>query len=190
MANEIGLPAKPQSVASRGETPEFLGEITAIEGETFGDMIRKIYGPYSFNNKNVKKVLLVNPDMKSSNSMSIGQKVRFPTILVAITPKAADVWWVKIISLDNLQSAYRYLRVYSKWSPPMLIIPSRDKAGRVTFNVLLQKYFMDNQSAQTALNDLPDSITADAKILHGLDSNTYYYWTKQEDKKSNESKQR
>ena len=190
VADEIGLPAKPQSVASRGETPEFLGEITAIEGETFGDMIRKIYGPYSFNNKNVKKVLLVNPDMKSSNSMSIGQKVRFPTILLAITPKAADVWWVKIISLDNLQSAYRYLRVYSKWSPPMLIIPSRDKAGRVIFNVLLQKYFMDNQSAQTALNDLPDSITADAKILHGLDSNTYYYWTKQEDKKSNESKQR
>jgi general secretion pathway protein A len=190
VADEIGLPAKPQSVASRGETPEFLGEITAIEGETFGDMIRKIYGPYSFNNKNVKKVLLVNPDMKSSNSMSIGQKVRFPTILVALTPKAADVWWVKIISLDNLQNAYRYLRVYSKWSPPMLIIPSRDKAGRVIFNVLLQKYFMDNQSAQTALNDLPDSITADAKILHGLDSNTYYYWTKQEDKKSNDSKQR
>ena len=188
VAAEIGLPAKPQPIASRGETPEFLGEITAIEGETFGDMIRRIYGPYSFNNKNVKKVLLVNPDMKSANSLSIGQKVRFPTILVALTPKAEDVWWVKIISLDNLQSAYRYLRVYSKWSPPMLIIPSRDKAGRVIFNVLLQKYFMDKQSAQTALNDLPDSITADAKILHGLDSNTYYYWTKPE--KSNDSKQR
>ena len=153
-------------------------------------MIRRIYGPYSFNNKNVNKVLLVNPDMKSANSLSIGQKVRFPTILVALTPKAEDVWWVKIISLDNLQSAYRYLRVYSKWSPPMLIIPSRDNTGRVIFNVLLQKYFMDKQSAQTALNDLPDSITADAKILHGLDSNTYYYWTKQQDKKSNDSKQR
>jgi general secretion pathway protein A len=190
VADEIGFPARPQSVSSREEIPEFLGEITVIEGETFGDMIRKIYGPYSFNNKNVEKVLHVNPDMKSSNSLSIGQKVRFPTILVALTPKAEDVWWVKIISLDNLQSAYRYLRVYSKWSPPMLIIPSRDNAGRVIFNVLLQKYFMDNQSAQTELNNLPESITADAKILHGLDSNTYYYWTKQQDKKSNDSKQR
>ena len=175
---EIGLPAKPQSVASRGETPEFLGEITAIEDDTFGDMIRNIYGPDSFNDENIAKVLAVNPKMKNSNFLSVGQKVRFPTILVALTPKTPDVWWVKIITLNDLQSAYRFLRVYSTWSPPMLIIPSRDDTGRVLFNVLLLEYFMDKQSAQTALNELPDSITVDAKALHGLNSNTFYYWTK------------
>ena len=175
---EIGLPAKPQSVASRGETPEFLGEITAIEDDTFGDMIRNIYGPDSFNDENIAKVLAVNPKMKGSNFLSVGQKVRFPTILVALTPKTPDVWWVKIITLNDLQSAYRFLRVYSTWSPPMLIIPSRDDTGRVLFNVLLQEYFMDKQSAQTALNELPDSITVDAKALQGLNSNTFYYWTK------------
>jgi len=175
---EIGLPAKPQSVASRGETPEFLGEITAIEDDTFGDMIRNIYGPDSFNDENIAKVLAVNPKMKGSNFLSVGQKVRFPTILVALTPKTPDVWWVKIITLNDLQSAYRFLRVYSTWSPPMLIIPSRDDTGRVLFNVLLQEYFMDKKSAQTALNELPGSITVDAKALHGLNSNTFYYWTK------------
>jgi general secretion pathway protein A len=175
---EIGLPAKPQSVASRGETPEFLGEITAIEDDTFGDMIHNIYGPDSFNDENIAKVLAVNPKMKGSNFLSVGQKVRFPTILVALTPKTPDVWWVKIITLNDLQSAYRFLRVYSTWSPPMLIIPSRDDTGRVLFNVLLQEYFMDKQSAQTALNELPGSITVDAKALHGLNSNTFYYWTK------------
>ena len=178
---EIGLPAKPQSVSSRGDMPEFLGEIIAIEDETFGDMVRRIYGPYSFNNENLAKVLAVNPGLKSPELLSIGQKVLFPTILVALTPKATDVWWVKIISLDNLQSAYRFLRVYSKWSPPMLIIPSRDNAGRVLFNVVLQKYFMDERSAQKTINELPGSITTDAKVLHGLDSNTFYYWTKQKD---------
>ncbi|MDX2432993.1 MAG: AAA family ATPase [Desulfobacterales bacterium] len=175
---EIGLPAKPQSVASRGETPEFLGEITAIEDDTFGDMIRNIYGPGSFNDENIAKVLAVNPKMKGSNFLSVGQKVRFPTILVALTPKTPDVWWVKIITLNDLQSAYRFLRVYSTWSPPMLIIPSRDDTGRVLFNVLLQEYFMDKQSAQTALNELPGSIKVDAKALQGLNSNTFYYWTK------------
>ena len=60
----------------------------------------------------------------------------------------------------------------------MLIIPSRDNAGRVLFNILLQEHFTDEQSAQTALNELPDSITVDVKALHGLDSNTFYYWTK------------
>jgi type II secretory pathway predicted ATPase ExeA len=178
---EIGLPAKPQSVSSRGDMPEFLGEIIAIEEETFGDMIRKIYGPYSFNDENVAKVLAVNPGLKSPELLSVGQKILFPTILVALTPEAPDVWWVKIISLDNLQSAYRFLRVYSKWSPPMLIIPSRDNAGRVLFNVVLQKHFMDEQSAQKTISELPNSITIDAKVLHGLDSNTFYYWTKQKD---------
>ena len=175
---EIGLPAKPQSVSNRGVAPEFLGEITAIEEETLSDMIRKIYGPHSINAGNIAKVQAVNPGMQNSNMLSVGQKVRFPTILVTLSPEASDVWWVKIISLDNLQSAYRFLRVYSNWSPPMLIIPSRDSAGRILFNVLLEEYFMDNQSAQTALNELPASITVDAEALHGLDSNTFYYWTK------------
>ncbi|MDX1775379.1 MAG: AAA family ATPase, partial [Desulfobulbales bacterium] len=123
---EIGLPAKPVVVASRGVLPEFLGEIIAIEDETFGDMVRRIYGPYSFNKENVAKVLAVNPGLKNPDTMSVGQKIRFPTILVALTSEAEVVWWVKIITLDNLQSAYRFLRVYSKWTPPMLIIPSRN----------------------------------------------------------------
>jgi hypothetical protein len=63
----------------------------------------------------------------------------------------------------------------------MLIIPSRDNAGRVLFNVVLQKHFMDEQSAQKTISELPNSITIDAKVLHGLDSNTFYYWTKQKD---------
>jgi len=178
---EIGLPSKPTPVSSRGDIPDFLGEIIAIEEETFGDMVRKIYGPYSFNKENIEKVMAVNPDLKSPDSLSVGQKMRFPTILVALTPKSSEVWWVKIITLDNLQSAYRFLRVYSKWSPPMLIIPSRNAKGQLLFNVLLQNYFNDEQSAQTVINGLPASLTANAKTLHGLDTNTYYYWTKQKD---------
>jgi nucleoid-associated protein YgaU len=161
---EIGLPAKPVEVSNRGELPDFLGEIIAIEDETFGDMVRRIYGPYSFNDENIEKIMAVNPGLKNPNLMSVGQKIRFPTILIALTSEATDAWWVKIVSLDNLQSAYRFLRVYSKWTPPMLIIPSRTDKGQVLFNVLLQNNFADEQSAQTAINELPASITADAGI--------------------------
>jgi general secretion pathway protein A len=176
---EIGLPARPEAVNSRSEIPEFLGEIAAVEDETFGDMIRRIYGPYSFNDENVEKVLSVNPGLKNSNLLSVGQKIRFPTILVAITPEANKVWWARIITLDNLQSAYRFLRVYSKWSPPMLIIPSRGDAGQIVFNVLLQEYFDDKQTALKAINKLPASISSEARALQGLDSSIYYYWMKQ-----------
>ncbi len=176
---EVGLPAKPTPLGSRTDIPEFLGEIIAIENETFGDMVRRIYGPYSYNEENTEKVLAVNPGLKNPNLLSVGQKVRFPTILVALTPEVADVWWVKIITHDNLQSAYRFLRVYSQWAPPMLIIPSRSSSGQVLFNVLLESYFADEQAARTAINGLPASITSDAEPLHGLDPNYFYYWMKQ-----------
>ncbi|KPK31572.1 MAG: hypothetical protein AMK70_12290 [Nitrospira bacterium SG8_35_1] len=175
---EVGLPAKPTPLESRKDIPEFLGEIIAIEDETFGDMVRRIYGPYSYNEENTGKVLAVNPGLKNPNLLSVGQKVRFPTILVALTPEVADVWWVKIITLDNLQSAYRFLRVYSQWAPPMLIIPSRNSSGQVLFNVLLESYFADEGAARTAINGLPASITSDAVPLQGLDPNIFYYWMK------------
>lgn len=178
---EIGLPAKPTFVANRADIPDFLGEIIAIEDETFGDMVRRIYGPFSFNKENVEKVLGVNPDLKNPNLLSVGQKIRFPTILVALPPEAQAVWWVKIVTLDNLQSAYRFLRVYSKWTPPLLIIPSMNEKGQVIFNVLLQHYFTDEQSARAAISDLPASVNADVKAIHGLNPETYYYWTKQQE---------
>ena len=178
---EVGLPAKPTPLDSRKDIPEFLGEIIAIENETFGDMVRRIYGPYSYNEENTEKVLAANPGLKNPNLLSVGQKVRFPAILVSLTPEALDVWWVKIITHDNLQSAYRFLRVYSQWAPPMLIIPSRNSSGQVLFNVLLEDYFADEQAALAAINELPASITSDAKSLHGLDPNIFYYWMKQKD---------
>jgi general secretion pathway protein A len=175
---EIGLPAKPNQVASRGELPDFLGEIIAVEDETFGDMIRLIYGPESYNKTNVKKVLDVNPEMGDPNTLSIGQKIRFPTILLTLTDKTPEVWWIKLGYMKDLQNAYRFLRVYSGWAPPMMIVPSNDTAGNILYNIVLQEYHADQEEAQAKIRTLPASITADAKAIHGLDSNTYYYWTK------------
>jgi general secretion pathway protein A len=179
IAPEIGQPARPKAVASRGELPDFLGEIITIEEETFGDMVRRLYGPYSFNQENMKKILVVNPQMKNPDKISIGQKIRFPTILITLTHKAPEAWWVKLITLKDLQNAYRFLRVYSEWAPPMLIIPSKNNAGEVLYNVILQEYYTDQQAAQDKISSLPASVTADAKAIHGLDSNSYYYWTEQ-----------
>jgi hypothetical protein len=176
---EIGLPAKPKAVASRGELPEFLGEIITIEEETFSDMIRQLYGPNSFNQENLNKVLALNPQTDNPDVISVGQKIRFPTILISLTDRAPEVWWVKLVTLGDLQNAYRFLRVYSKWAPPMLIIPSRNEAGVVRYNIVLQEYYVDQATAETKIKNLPASVTADAKPIHGLDSETYYYWTEQ-----------
>ena len=179
VAPEIGLPAEPETVAGQGELPEFLGEIITFEEETFSDMIRRLYGPYSFNQENLDRVLALNPHIDNPDVISVGQKIRFPTILVSLTNRTTEVWWVKLISLGDLQNAYRFLRVYNKWAPPMLIIPSRSEAGKIRYNIVLQEYYVDQAAAAAKIRSLPASVTADAKPVHGLDSETYYYWTKQ-----------
>ena len=178
----------PDFIDKRVEPPEYLGDIIIAPGENFGDMVRRIYGPWSINPENVKTVLAVNPNLKRPELLQVGHKIRFPTIPVSLTPKAEEVWWVRIISFDNIQSAYRFLRKYRKSPPPLLIIPSRDESGQVLMNILLEKYFMDKESAQKAIQALPGMIAAQPEALHGLSPATFYYRTKQNDEKKNETK--
>ena len=169
----------PDFTEKRVEPPEYLGDIITAPGEAFGDMVRRIYGPWSFNTENVKTVLAVNPNLKSPELLQVGHKIRFPTIPVTLTPKAEEVWWVRIITFDNIQSAYRLLRKYRKSPPPLVIIPSRNESGQVLMNILLEDYFMDKESALKAIQALPSVITTQAEALHGLSPETFYYRMKQ-----------
>jgi len=171
----------PALIDTRVEPPEDLGEIITGKGETFGDMIRRIYGPWSFNPENVKKVMAVNPNLKSPEKLYVGYKIRFPTIPVALTPKAEEVWWVRITTLDNIQNAYRFLRQYRNSAPPLLIIPSRADSDQFLMNILLEEYFMDEEAAQKAINALSSEITEQTEALHGLNPNIFYYRMKQND---------
>jgi hypothetical protein len=171
----------PYLIDKRVEPPEYLGDIITASGETFGDMVRRIYGPWSFNPENVKKVMAINPNLKNPELLYEGYKVRFPTIPVSLTSKAEEVWWVRITTLDNIQGAYRFLRKYRKSSPPLLIIPSRDDSGQVLMNILLEEYFVDKESAQKGINALPAEISAQVQALHGLSPATFYYRLKQND---------
>ena len=159
--------------------PENLGAIITAPGENLGDMIRRIYGPWSFNPENVKTVLGVNPNLKSPELLQVGQKILFPTIPVKLTPKANEVWWIRIATLNNIQSAYRLLRKHRKSTSPLLIIPSRDDSNQVLFNILLEEYFMDKESAQQTIQALSDVFKAQAEILDGLNPKTFYYRVKE-----------
>ncbi|NOQ41321.1 MAG: hypothetical protein GQ563_02310 [Desulfuromusa sp.] len=171
----------PDVIDKRVEPPEYLGDIVTAPGDAFGDMVRRIYGPWSFNAENIKTVLAVNPNLKNPELLHVGHKIRFPPIPVTLTPKAEEVWWVRIITFDTIQNAYRFLRKHRKSAPRLLIIPSRDESGRVLMNILLQKYFMDKESAQKAIQVLPGISTAQAEALHGLNPAEFYYRMKQND---------
>jgi hypothetical protein len=171
----------PSLINEKFQPPEYLGDIVTAPGENIGDMIRRIYGPWSFNPENLKIVLAANKNLKSPELLQVGQKIRFPTIPVNLTSQAEKAWWVRITTLDNIQSAYRFLRKHRNLPSPLLIIPSRGDSDKVLLNILLEEYFMDKKSAQQAIQYLPGEIKKQAETLHGLDPGIFYYQVKQKD---------
>jgi len=168
--------------------PEYLGDIITSPDESLGFMVRRIYGPWSFNAQNVKTILAINPNLKSPELLHVGQKIRFPTIPVTLTSKAEEVWWARIITFDNIQSAYRFVRNFRKSLPPMVIIPSRKESGQVLMNILLEEYFMDKESALKAIQALPSIITNQAEAMHGLSPAAFYYRMNQNEQMNKETK--
>jgi len=165
----------PVAQIQHKEFPEFLGEIDVRPGETMGDMVRKIYGPWSFNKKNTKTVLDANPHVESAHLLAVGDVVLFPAVPVRLTPLATRVLWVKINQIDRLDNAYRYLKRQAKESPPMLIIPSWNDQGELEFTVILEEYFGDMASAEKTIKNLPAALAAEAQLLSGLDRNRFYF---------------
>ena len=163
------------------EPPVDLGAITTASGENFGDMVRRIYGPWSYNRANVRAVLAANPDLANPEMLQVGDRIRFPAIPVALTPAAEDVWWARLMIFDTVEEAYRFLRRHRRKPVPLLIVPSRDAGGRLRMNVLLEEYFTDKEAAENVLDALPQSMGTHAEILHGLSPATFFYRVKQEE---------
>ena len=160
--------------------PNSLGQITVFKGETLGDMIRSIYGPYSFNPANTFRVSANNPYLKNISRIPVGCEINFPIIPVNLTSQAETVWWVQLAGTRRLQDAYRFLRIYRKLAPAMLIIPSWTSQGAMRYNIILQEFFLDKNAAERKARELPDAIFSNVRILEGLDRDKYFYRHKED----------
>ncbi len=155
--------------------PPNLGAITVFEQETLGDMIRRIYGPYSFTPGNSKKVLANNPHISNKHMLSIGDQIIFPTMGVKLTPEAEETHWIHLVTIKKLQDAYRYLRIYAKEDLKLIILPSWSGHGVFQFDILLEENFVKQKDAESRLAQLSKDVYPKATILTGLDRNFFYF---------------
>jgi len=175
------LPAPPSipvvlpSTLPKKKFPELLGNIDVRPGETLGDMIRKLYGPWSFNKQNTREVLAVNQHIRRPDMIQVGEVVSFPALPVRLTPVAERVIWVEVARTEKIDDAYRFLSLHGGDAQLMLIIPSWDDRGELGFTILLEEYFGDKASALEAVRQLPDYLAPEAKLLAGLDRNRFFY---------------
>ena len=151
-----------------------LGEITVREQETLWDMIRKLYGPHSFNHQNTKTVLMINPAIEELHHISIGDIIKFPAIPVELTKEAENLWWLEFATFNDIASAYRFLKDHAN-TPPMLIIPKIIKDRTMQFAVIMQENFTKKNDAVKAKRLLTPAIFPEVTLLVGLPEERYYY---------------
>lgn len=169
------IPKDLINISSTKVVPELLGKITVFEQETLGDMIRRLYGPYSFNRANTEKVLAINPHVKDKHSIRIGDIIKFPSLAVNLTPQASYSWWIRLVKIDKLQDAYRFLRIYGSQANPLLIIPTWTEKGSLNFSIVLQNSFDTQNDAKNKLKELSSNVYPAAELLKGLSHESYYY---------------
>lgn len=157
--------------------PPNLGTITVSEEETLGDMIRRVYGPYSFTPGNTEKILSNNRHITSKHFLNVGDRITFPTMAVTLQEAAVSNAWIRLVTIEKLQDAYRYLRIYAQKDMPLLMIPSWREEETFQFNIVLEENFATQKEADSKLGQLSKEFFPTAVILDGLDRKFFYFST-------------
>ncbi len=156
-----------------GDPPQLYGSITVFEGETLGDMIRRIYGPYSFNPENTKKVLEVNQHLHNPNWISVGEIIHIPEIPVNVASNSESEWWIQLVCMGQVQYAYRFLRIYSHGAPPMLILPEPTEDGGYKFRIVLEDHFPTEDAARAKMQEFSAERFPCMSLLEGISQSQF-----------------
>lgn len=156
-----------------GEPPPLYGSITVFEGETLGDMIRRIYGPYSFNPQNTRKVLEVNQHLHKPDRISVGEVIHFPEIPVNVASNPENEWWIQFVCMGQLQHAYRLLRIYSHGAPPLLILPEPTEEGGYKFRIVLEEHFPTEDAARAKMQEFSVERFPCMSLLEGISQSQF-----------------
>ncbi len=146
-----------------------LGTVTIQENETLGELIRKIYGPYSFTPENMESVLKINPQINNPHWIQPGKVINFPILQVDFVKVPENVFQIQVTSKKTLEETYQYIRKHRKDLPPFLIIKSKNIDEPYGFKVVLEKYFFTIQSAKTKILELPEGINTGSVIINRSD---------------------
>jgi general secretion pathway protein A len=151
-------PAAPES-----HPPDILGEITVKYGDTLESLIRKVYG--HFDQHYLKAVMQSNPHISDMNNVEVGRSINFPALPFRVGYLQSDGRWVQVAERNTLKDAYRVLMTYPRNAPPVSMLPYWNSRDGLRFGILLKDCCVDEQSAELALREIPQSLASSARIL-------------------------
>ncbi len=157
--------------------PVLLGKIKAKHGETVLEMLYKVYGlPLK---SHLRKIVLAmrqfNPQINNLDTIYVGNAITFPAISAMASTVPEEVWWVEAVKCETLEETYNFVRLYIYSSFNLRIFPYWNKQEGMNFVVLLRNCFIDEESAQKAIDGLPKVVAANAKIVNKWEKDTVFF---------------
>ncbi len=153
--------------------PEIIGSIAVKRGETFGDMLKCVYG--TFTPVYLQRVAQLNPHINDPNNVEIGDIINFPAIPKHVQFMTANAWWIRIAKKKDLEDAFNCLRDIADKAPPAYIIPFWNQKEGLTFFVVLKGFFAEKETAALMMNLLPVSIASSGEIMSSWDKDAVFF---------------
>ncbi|MFO7761816.1 MAG: AAA family ATPase [Thermodesulfobacteriota bacterium] len=162
---DAASPARHSENENTSTPPKILGTIRVGSRDTLGAMIRKIYGPYSFNPGNMEKVLAVNQEIEDPDFLAVGEEIAFPDLGLPSIPE--NRWWIRVSGSKQLESAYKNYNQLDRDLPDLLLIPEL-KNSDWDFIIVLEESFSQKKQAVDVLESLPVKIKKTATLVKKL----------------------
>ncbi len=157
----------------RNVQPKILGRVAAERKETLWKMIRIVFGVYTKSYE--MSVLNVNPHINDADNIDVGQIIYFPAIEVSDGYPDKKCVWVRIDEKDSLDDAYRMLRSYPDYLPPVRLVPYWNESRGLKFSVVLNEYFFNESSAKARIGSLPREFAEKAGVIKSWGHGTLFY---------------
>jgi general secretion pathway protein A len=155
--------------------PECIGTLTLKKGRTLWWILKNVYGDSS--TVMVQALIRANPRVEDINKLGYGEVLNFPSVPAAIKPlKNGDII-VQIKTGKSMDDVYIFFREnpYRQTMPETIFFTYWNKREGMTFSIVLDKCFTNNESAQERIKTLPALIAAEARILSHWDDDTIFF---------------
>ncbi len=154
--------------------PSHLGTLRVQPNETLSSLMRLVYGPYSFNDRNLTAVLNENPHLTDPDHIEVGKEITFPYLYNPSRPLSSASWLIVLNRPASFEGAVDFLaKVRKAGIPGRLVYDWKPEQGEIR-TVVYDKSFDDRPDADRIRAGLPVDLKEDAQVVTGLQSR---YWT-------------
>ena len=153
--------------------PEYLGEITLVEGGAVWIVLERVYGVVD--NSLLAAVNAANPGLPDLNRVPKGHRIRLPAYATKARPLPPGKFWVLLGKRRYVEEAYAFLRNYSSDWPAARMLPYWNAREGLIFALMVRQGYDNERDAAAAISALPGTFSSDAKILSRLDDGTVFF---------------